>query len=447
MVKLKDLLCSVIKLDGNGNAYADHFVKLGDSPWIPYLKDKNTEKLYQSFEATRKHPDHPDDYHYPLYTFDKLVDSIRKNGYKNEFCNNENFQNDFNGKNWPGGKGAVKIGGNKIGDGHHRCAILYHIYGPDYEVNVVNNILQNIEPIPRFNNIGIIIVWPKHKEFKTTIENELLSQNYEIQETKELTVSKNYITNLLREIHYKKPWWDIHLENEVNKRIGNDNDAQLHYYIVKLNNIHEKFKDFKRTIREKYKIDKSYFHLCDPDCFNHLGLNCSCPCNLDQFINETKKHLDMLSNKNTIHFLTHADFKKEFNFNIYFEKYSIALNNSPLNKEEFCIDNGGILAAYGLRDAHDLDFISNYENIHVNDSDIGCENKNHREEYSRLGYSIRDIIDNPINHFYHFNKKFMALHILKKFKYNRTHTVGVGQQVIRKKDINDYKLIETVLMN
>ena len=42
MVKLKDLLCSVIKLDGNGNAYADHFVKLGDSPWIPYLKDKNT---------------------------------------------------------------------------------------------------------------------------------------------------------------------------------------------------------------------------------------------------------------------------------------------------------------------------------------------------------------------------------------------------------------------
>ena len=89
MVKLKDLLCSVIKLDGNGNAYADHFVKLGDSPWIPYLEDKNTEKLFQSFKATRRHPDHPDDYHYPLDTFDKLVDSIRRHGYKNEFCNNE----------------------------------------------------------------------------------------------------------------------------------------------------------------------------------------------------------------------------------------------------------------------------------------------------------------------------------------------------------------------
>ena len=40
------------------------------------------------------------------------------------------FQKTFNGINWQGGKGTIKISGNgKIGDGHHRCAILYFLYG------------------------------------------------------------------------------------------------------------------------------------------------------------------------------------------------------------------------------------------------------------------------------------------------------------------------------
>ena len=37
--------------------------------------------------------------------------------------------------------------------------------------------------------------------------------------------------------------------------------------------------------------------------------------------------------------------------------------------------------------------------------------------------------------------KFLSLDILKKFKYNRTHTIGTGHKEIRKKDINDYNLI------
>ena len=59
----------------------------------------------------------------------------------------------------------------------------------------------------------------------------------------------------------------------------------------------------------------------------------------------------------------------------------------------------------------------------MNNDDISCENKNHRLEYEKLGYSIKDIISNKKNHFYHFGIKSMSLDILKKFKYNRTHTI------------------------
>ena len=146
-IKLEDLYCSIIKLDNNGEAYVDTKVKLGDSPWVDYLKDGSTERLYESFRATQKHREHPDDYWYPIEKFDLLLENMRKYGYRNEYCNNKKIQDKLNGENWPGGKGPIKIGGNQIGDGHHRCCILYYLYGGDYEIEVNNYLVKNIDPI------------------------------------------------------------------------------------------------------------------------------------------------------------------------------------------------------------------------------------------------------------------------------------------------------------
>ena len=148
-IKLKNLTCSVIKLNENKNAYVDSNVKIEDSPWVIYLQENNKKPLYDSFYATRKHPDHKDDYWYDIKNFDKLVESIKVNGYRNNFCNNPNFQDKFNGKDWQGGKGPIKLSEQgKIGDGHHRCAILYYIYGPEYEIKLLNNwLIDDIPPL------------------------------------------------------------------------------------------------------------------------------------------------------------------------------------------------------------------------------------------------------------------------------------------------------------
>jgi hypothetical protein len=146
-IKLKDLYCSVIKLDKNGNSYVDNKVKIEDSPWVDFLINKSTKKLYESFYATQKHPEHLNNYWYPIEKFNILVENIRKYGYRNEFCNNKQIQDNLNGDNWPGGKGPIKINGNKIGDGHHRCCILYYLYGGNYEIKINNYLVENIEPI------------------------------------------------------------------------------------------------------------------------------------------------------------------------------------------------------------------------------------------------------------------------------------------------------------
>ena len=290
-------------------------------------------------------------------------------------------------------------------------------------------------------NKGIILIWPKHNEFKNKMLQELNENNYKIIEDNFIDVSKNYITNLLREIHYGKEWWRENLLTEVEKRLVPNELQRLIYLIIESENIHLNFKKFKKYVREKYKLDKSYFHLCDPDCQNHLGLNCSCSTDINEFQFEFNKHIHYLKNKNAIHFLTNSVYKEDYNFYRFFNTYENILKYNNLNTNVFCVDNGGILAVYGLRDTHDLDYLTT-TNVNFDIYNVGCENENHKTEYERLGYSIDDIINNEENYFYHFNMKFMSLNILKKFKYNRTHTIGTGHKEIRKKDINDYNLIK-----
>jgi hypothetical protein len=152
----------------------------------------------------------------------------------------------------------------------------------------------------------------------------------------------------------------------------------------------------------------------------------------------------MLTNKNSIHFLTNSTYNTEYKFYKFFDIYVNILKNNNLDINNFCVDNGGILAAYGIRDTHDLDYLTT-TNILINNQYISCENKNHKVEYEKLGYNINDLINNDDNYFYHFGIKFMSLEILKKFKYNRTHTIGTGHKEIRKKDICDYNLINKLL--
>ena len=296
-------------------------------------------------------------------------------------------------------------------------------------------------------NRAFVIIWPKYKEFINNLIQECNDYEFKIIEKQKKEVNNKFIKNILNQIHFNKKWWEKNLDSQFNLRINKNNKKQtLQYLIIEKKNIHLEIKSFKKKIRDKYKITKANFHICDPDCKEHIGLNCNCKCDKILFGNEFKKHLDFFKNHNTYHFLNNATLKLNYNFFHFFQNFYTAIKKSKVKIENFCIDNGSILALYGIRDTHDIDFLTIYtDNIKVGLPNVGCENKNHRLEYKKLGLNIEDIIFNSENHFYFGEIKFISLELLKKFKYNRTHTIGTGHKKIREKDINDYKLINEII--
>ena len=150
----------------------------------------------------------------------------------------------------------------------------------------------------------------------------------------------------------------------------------------------------------------------------------------------------MIFHKNTFDFINQRTIRALPQFDKCLKLYRDWL---PDDNANFCVDNGGVLGAYGIRDTHDVDFLCHKDDIQTNSTEFGCENKNHRLEYERLGYSIEDIITDPDNYFYHYGMKFMSLSVLKEFKYARTSIIGQGHTHLRKKDRDDYELINNFL--
>jgi hypothetical protein len=84
------------------------------------------------------------------------------------------------------------------------------------------------------------------------------------------------------------------------------------------------------------------------------------------------------------------------------------LSKNNLNSDNFIIDNGGVLALYGLRDSHDIDFVTK-EQIKCNEKNVDCMNNLHSNEFKKLNLNIETIVKNPEYHFYHYNKKVLDI--------------------------------------
>ena len=311
----------------------------------------------------------------------------------------------------------------------HIDDIIYNPKNHFYYNNIKFTSLDIVKPGNK-ENISVLFLWKNDPR----IIDELKSIG-QVKETIPVKLSNNGRYNLLDQIHYGKPWWEINLIHETDKRVQND---EFTAYIFTGKNLHEKIKKWKYDTRNKLGLDKTYFHVSDPDCHDHLGQQCECQVSSEEYNIESIRHINMIKHKNTFDFINQRTIRSLPTFDKCLKSYHDWL---PTNNDNFCVDNGGILGAYGIRDTHDVDFLSLNGDVQTNSNEFGCENNNHRLEYERLGYSIKDIITNPNNFFYHYGMKFMTLSILKEFKYNRTLTVGEGQHTVRNKDKNDYELI------
>ena len=102
--------------------------------------------------------------------------------------------------------------------------------------------------------------------------------------------------------------------------------------------------------------------------------------------------------------------------------------------EDRCIDSGGVLAAYGIRDVGgDLDYLYRADGLHPRESPGGISN--HLSQSPFFTDSIDEILTNPGKHFFYLGHKFATLEVVRNMKKTRNES----------KDTRDILLIDKFL--
>jgi hypothetical protein len=139
-------------------------------------------------------------------------------------------------------------------------------------------------------------------------------------------------------------------------------------------------------------------------------------------------------NQNSIHLLNTRKPGHFKTFETLLKKYKAWIKENDADSDCFCIDGSATLAAYGLRDCRDLDYLQHgYDDLPTPPPDV----HNHHGELKHHVFTKDDIIFNSENHFYYQGIKIATLSVVKAMKRNRNEP----------KDITDIKLVDALLLD
>lgn len=269
------------------------------------------------------------------------------------------------------------------------------------------------------SNSYIMVIYPS-AEGQDDIVSSIIKKHARVIYQKNIFLSENGGLNLILTA-YKNDSWTIegYKNNYSNVRYKSNKcfpkkliiKNPMKVYLLEAKDL-SSIQKCKAAIRSLFKIQNDSVHATDTH---------------EQAVILAKT----LFNKNSIHCLNYRKTKHYSNFNLYLDLYKNWLKKNQSNEEWFCIDSGGVLAAYGLRDCNDLDFLHYSEKIDTPDIS-GIESHNFQRGYYTV--TLDDILFDPDYHFFYNGVKFCALSLVKKMKINR------GED----KDWRDIDLIQTL---
>lgn len=249
-------------------------------------------------------------------------------------------------------------------------------------------------------NTHIVSLFPSAEGHDDEVE-DILKEFAKIVYRKEIDINQNGAVNLVKQMYRDEKW----LGNEANNFEGARYKASQCYnkpgltriYLIETDNpqllIHAKEK-----IRNIYKIENHSVHINDMH-------------------EETLRLSQLFFNENSIHFLNYASIIQPAHFRYLFIEYKKFLKANNVDPEFFCVDGSAVMAAYGIRDCRDLDYLhKGYEHIRYGNEDVIGS---HNAEIHHHTIGINEIIFNPDNHFYYNGIKFCSLDEIKYMKQKR----------------------------
>lgn len=262
------------------------------------------------------------------------------------------------------------------------------------------------------DNSYIVVVWPAAKKKEKEVQS-IIKKHTTIVYTKNIRLKNNGPFSFVEQIYADEPWVSdtASLHNQTSGCFPSGSDNYIRIFLVETNNP-ANITTSKQKIRNLFNIGNYAAHSTDTH-------------------KEALEIGKIVFNDNSIHFMNYRTNMRNKNFEKFFSQFKQWLKTINADKKLFCIDGSAVLAAYGLRDCRDLDFLHHRGNINTGSTNFDCHN--HEARYYPT--TIDDIIFNPSNHFYYKGIKFTSLDMVKKMKKIRNEV----------KDRQDVELINALL--
>ncbi len=348
-----------------------------------------------------------------ITAFDKLIDSIEKDGFD---------------KNFP-----IPLGVNNIiVNGAHRLIASYYYNKVPWFVRERKRATSynymfflNRKQFPNLDRfysdymaleyvklnpqIRCMIVYPNVYHLnKLGIIKQIINKYGYLYYDKEIDLNEKGQNNLIKELYRGERWIGGLFPRAITGKTplvkGNNPTVLL---LIHMNDL-SKLVEMKNKCRALFNKGKESLHMSD-------------------FTHDTFRISASLLNKNSVHFLNNGtndiSYKSKLLLTNYFKK--IGKNN-----EDFCLTSSLIMEMYGLREAKDIDYLQKDDNkLFLEKTGL------HSGKWLTYYHKHKDeIIYNPKYHFYFNGFKFSALEVIKKMKENRNE----------KKDIVDVDLINKI---
>ncbi|OGA55747.1 MAG: hypothetical protein A3G81_19490 [Betaproteobacteria bacterium RIFCSPLOWO2_12_FULL_65_14] len=217
---------------------------------------------------------------------------------------------------------------------------------------------------------------------------------------KPVTVTRQGRANLIRRLYRGEPWLGSSVRPtpgllyHVTSRFLEGEPVRFVFFVSRDG---EATKQAKARIRALYGLGNDSVHINDTH-------------------QQTVSIAESVLNANGIHYLNNARPAAFGNFTRLFEALKRWLGQESLERSRICVDGSAVLAAYGLRDANDLDYLyAGAPEPHAPEALISC----HNAELVHYGAALDDLVLDPRNHFYVDGVKFLSLSRIREMKAKR----------------------------
>lgn len=267
------------------------------------------------------------------------------------------------------------------------------------------------------NNCYMACLWPKADTDRMDEVEDRLRSIGNIVYSQEVYLTYQGICNFMVQIYGNQPWTgniDNHFDGVHEKaRACYREGKPIKTYLFEAENL-EFVVEIKKEIREIFQIENHSIHISDN-------------------WQETLDMAEMLYNRNSVEFMNKATpyvYSKTYKKLL---KLKRMIDERGYDKSRFIIDSSAVLEVCGLRQAADLDFLTDYvleEEIMIDGVD------NHASQLPYYGVALSDMLYSPENYVYFNGMKFITPQRLAEMKKRRGEVKDVRDVKILRKYMN-----------